>query len=376
MLSLSEVRRELHQLAEISGQESGTRAFLKAELLALKPSRLLELQNCYGLIAEFDSGISGPGVAIRVDTDALPIFESESLGHASKTPGVSHKCGHDGHSSVGLGLARKLKEASGWRGKLFLIFQPEEETGEGALKVLNDPSFPLDEIDHIYGFHNVPGEDFGSVILRSPVFACASVGMKISLKGRSSHAAEPEKAISPLNTLFELTRAMSELESRSFNRDFFQATLVSLKMGNEDFGISPGEASLCFTLRAQLQSRLEQKKSEFEKILSDRTQRAGLKFELQYLEQFPSLEVSAKETEIVKQSAQALSLAIERFDQPFRWSEDFGHFTELIPGTYFGFGVGKNCAPLHDPNYDFPDEALEKITELFLKILEGSQALA
>lgn len=171
---IQEVRRELHSRPELSGQESGTAERLAGLLRQLRPDLLLDGLGGAGLAAVFDSGREGPGVLFRAELDALPISENNDFSYRSQREGVSHKCGHDGHMAILLGLAHALARKPPAKGRAILVFQPAEEVGAGAESMLSDSRFEqLLPIDYAFALHNLPGFPLGQVAIKKGAFTAA-----------------------------------------------------------------------------------------------------------------------------------------------------------------------------------------------------------
>ncbi len=208
---LAGLRRRLHVLAERSGSEAATAAFVADRLAPARPTALLTGLGGHGVAAVFAApgGAAGPTVVLRAELDALPIAESIELPHASRTPGCAHKCGHDGHMAVLLGVARDLAARPPARGRVVLLFQPAEETGEGAARVAADPRFRALAPDWLFALHNLPGYPEGRVLVRSGAFCAGSAGLTVTLAGATSHAAYPEQGRSPDKAMAELVLGLS-----------------------------------------------------------------------------------------------------------------------------------------------------------------------
>lgn len=368
MLNSSQMRQELHSIAELSGEEKNTQSQLKNWLNSFGIKQFIDFDDTTGFCAVYDSGKPGSTIAFRTDTDALPIKERNVFSYRSKQEGVSHKCGHDGHMATMLELAKRLSESPLEKGRVVFIFQAEEEIGAGAKKMYQAPQFLELKIDEVYGYHNLPGEELSKVILIEPIFACASAGLKFVFQGTSSHAGEPEKAQSPLPLMETLKDEVQSLNTPLETKDFFQATLVYMKLGEENYGITPGDGEMSFTIRSSTQQHFDQKKSEILELANSEASRSGLKLKTQIIDEFPSLEVDPQAVKIVEDNAKKAGLDVERRKHPFRWSEDFGYFTRQTKGTFLGLGLGENTKPLHDPEYDFNDKLLKPAADLFESI--------
>ena len=154
---LLKLRRELHRHPGLSGQEEKTSATIERYFIALKPDRVYRNIGGNGIAFEFSGSKPGKTLMLRADLDALPIPESKKLPWASENPGVSHKCGHDGHMTILCGVAELISLDRPEEGRVILLFQPAEETGTGAAKVISDNQFPAMKPDYVFGLHNLPG---------------------------------------------------------------------------------------------------------------------------------------------------------------------------------------------------------------------------
>ena len=191
----SQVRKELHRMAELSEHEYKTAKRIAKELRPFHPDNLIENLGGTGIAAVFEGKEPGKTLLFRAELDALPIQEINEFEHRSDTDGVSHKCGHDGHMTTLLALAEKLRnEQLPQKGRVVLLFQPAEENGEGAKAILADPKFKDIEPDEVFSWHNLPGYEMNSVILKKDNFNAAVKSIIVKLHGKTSHAGSPKKA--------------------------------------------------------------------------------------------------------------------------------------------------------------------------------------
>jgi amidohydrolase len=349
-------RHYLHQNPEISGQEKQTHNWLVQFLASLaKPPILYKNLGKFktGLVAEFRSELAGPTIMLRADSDALPIMEEPSnLAYASEKPGYMHACGHDGHSSLLLGIAQWLQTEPLKKGRLQLLFQPAEETGEGAVSLLEDETFSRLRPDFIYGLHNIPGEAVGSLLIKPDTFCFASTGIKILLHGASSHAAEPEKAISPALALTELVKFGQSYA----NSEQKKLAVTYAGLGEPSFGICPGQATIHFTARAITDSILAGIVDEIHQQLTTLALANTLRYTLHKVEPFSATVNHQSAFKELQNIISANAFSATELERPYFWSEDFGQYSRLAPTCFFGIGSGENIKPLHHPAYNFPDE--------------------
>lgn len=357
---ITELRWDLHRHPCLSGQESDSSDRVKAWIAErLQPDHIMEKLGGTGLAVIFDSGNVGPTVMLRADLDALPMEDSDNLPHRSTRPGIAHKCGHDGHTATVAGIGVLLQQFPLPSGRAILLFQPAEETGTGARSVLADPQFAELSPDWAFGLHNVPGMPAGQIRYRSGPFAPASEGLRIKILGQPSHASEPHKGQNPAAALAQILQAFAALpiELEGLNACAL-ITPTSLQMGHGDFGISPGEAELCFTVRAENDQKLSRLVGSMREKSTLIGSSFGLQLEYSRHDPFPATINSREGVKLLDRAFEHLEIKPEGMEVIFPWSEDFGEFLARIPGAFFGLGAGEHCPPLHSHEYDFPDQLL------------------
>ena len=269
--------------------------------------------------------------------------------------------------------ARRTYDYTGnrdYKGKVILLFQPAEETGEGAERVLNDNKFDLIKPAYVFALHNLPGFKLNKIIVRNGTFSSASRGMIIKLTGKTSHAAEPEHGINPSIAIAEIINRFTALpQNLKTVKDFSLITIIHVRIGERAFGTSPGFAELMATLRAYRNDDMEELKNEAERIALSAASDQWLKVNISYTEEFPATVNDAECVNIIKKAAEKNNYSVSEISRPFRWSEDFGHFTGKYKGALFGIGSGENHPQLHNPDYDFPDDIIPAGINMFYKII-------
>lgn len=365
---LQNFRRELHQYPETAFEEGETAERLLRFLQPLQPSKVWKGVGGTGLVVRFDFGKPGPVIAFRAELDALPIEEVNDIPHASTYAGKGHLCGHDGHATNLLALAQLIKERPFSRGSLQLLFQPAEETGEGAKAMLQDPQWEECRPDYIFGLHNLPGFPMGTVVLRKGVFASASTGVEIRLQGKTAHAAYPHKGVQPAPIVAELLQDFATYPEKTSG--FSLCTPIFVRMGSPAYGTAAGDAELGFTLRSYETRDLKDLKRLVEEKIEQINRDSPLEASLRYREPFHSTKGQPELIDAIADLAQEAGHALFWPETPFRWSEDFGRFCESIPGAFFGIGSGEQQPVLHHPDFDYPDALIEPSARLFYRIAE------
>lgn len=352
------LRQELHQNPELSGDEKETSSRLAKFLSKYQPSEIHLGIAGSGIVAVYKGKEEGPTLLFRCDMDALPIQETSDKSYKSLINGVAHLCGHDGHMAMVSGLAVKLHEIPIKKGRVILLYQPEEENGKGAVKSISDLEKLNLKPDFAFAIHNIPKHPLGSVILGRYTFSAASKGVTIKLKGRNAHAAYPESGISPALAIAEIIQSFSKVKELVRFKDFILLTIVHSRLGEPAFGTSPGEGIVLSTLRAFDNDDMGKLTQFVESTSKDIANKFNLNLDISYSEEFPATECDKKLTVIVENCAKEIGLEVINLDQPNRWSEDFAHFTSQFPSVIFGIGDGMNHPDLHTNSYDFPDEII------------------
>ena len=367
---LIELRKTLHRHPELSGKEAQTASRIKKHLSETHPDKLLERVGGHGLIAIYESGVEGPELLLRCDMDALPIQEANDFDHRSQNLGISHKCGHDGHTTILAGMATLLGRQRPKTGRVALLFQPDEETGRGAEKALHDEAMDALQPDMVFALHNLPEFEENAVVVREGPFASASRGMIINLLGKSSHAAHPEQGNSPLNMMRNLLISLPSLPNmKDTYRDFCLVTIIHARLGERAFGTTPAEAVVMATLRSYFDLDMDRLSYMAENLVKHLAAKHKIKASVENTEVFPATINHPDAFEAVIKAAEMSHSSVVTIREPFRWSEDFGHFTALYPGALFGIGAGKNHPGLHNNDYDFNDNIIETGLNIFMNLI-------
>lgn len=368
LIELTEWRRKLHRQPEISNEEEKTAGEVVAFLADTRPDKVLTGLGGHGVAAVYDSGREGPTVLFRSELDALPIEELSGVEHSSRVPGKSHMCGHDGHTAILASLGRQFGRERPARGRVVLMFQPAEETGNGAAGVVADPRFGAIAPDFAFSLHNLPGVPFGEVRLKAGTVNCASRGMRIVLEGKTAHSSMPETGVSPMLAVSELMPQLPALGRGTFaDDDFGMVTVTHCAMGEAVFGIAPGYAEVWATLRTRRDERMAELVADAEALAARVAARHGLSVRQDYHEIFVA---SVNAPDAVEHLSKALDEEGVRHSEealPMRASEDFGIFGHNASSAMFFLGAGERHPALHNPDYDFPDDLIPIGSKVFMR---------
>lgn len=350
--AITKLRHRLFTCAEISGQEVKTRHLLTT---FLQEHTSLEICPCGDgfYAAHRETAPTKPAIALRADYDALAMPDG----------GAKHLCGHDGHAAALCGAAL-LAEGKTFDRNIFFLFQPAEETGNGAAGCYE--LFDRETVDEIYGMHNLPGAPLGQVTTRPGTFACASRGMILTFHGKPTHAAYPENGISPANAMGELLSKLPILSAPDQFTGMTLCTVIGMHMGEKAFGAAAADAEVWLTLRAEHDTDLLQLHEHILQLSAQLAEKYSLTFSHELQDIFPSTENTPACAQKVLDLCQGTLLK-----SPMRWSEDFGHYLKKCSGAYFGIGAGEKHPPLHTENYEYPDELLPYAMEALAVLMKA-----
>lgn len=378
---LAELRKYIHAHAELAFEESVTTNYIISFLKGLTnpPEIVSDVGGGFLAIFDFNQGASNSAktVIFRCELDAVPVLELNTFEHKSTNHGVSHKCGHDGHMAIVCGLALLLSDFySPPEGKVVLLFQPAEETGAGAIKMVDSNNSVLSSLiespeTSIFALHNTPGFPRGSIVLpHGNSFASASRGMHIKLQGATSHASQPHLGTNPALAMCNIIQALLAMPTMYIPYDQKAlVTIVGAKAGDKAFGVSAGDAEVMATLRATTDTALEILVENGTKLVNGLAATYGLSVSISYEDVFAATINNSKCVEIVRQACNACSMDIFSMGEAFPWSEDFGIFLQKIKGAMFGLGMGEKHMQLHGELYDFSDSEIVPGVNMFASII-------
>ncbi|OEC95412.1 MULTISPECIES: M20 aminoacylase family protein [unclassified Rhizobium] len=365
------LRHDLHQYPELAFQEHRTSKKV-ASLLADWGYEVATGIAGTGVVATLKRGDGQRSLGIRADMDALPIEEATGLDYASSNPGVMHACGHDGHTSILLAAARYLAESANLSGTLRLIFQPAEEIGAGARKMLLEGLFDRFPVDAVFGLHNWPGVPTGQFgFVTGPAMASVDKAV-INIVGKGGHGAEPHRAVDPVLASASFITALQSVVSRNIDpQEMAVATVGSIHAGSAS-NVIPESVEMKLTMRAYNETVRTRLQERIPALARAQAESFGAVAEVDYRLGFPALVNHAEETEFARNVAlQALgSAAVEADFRPRTASEDFAFLLQAKPGSYLFVGNG-DSAPLHSARYDFNDAIIAPAARYWVRLAEA-----
>ncbi|RUT05594.1 hydrolase [Dulcicalothrix desertica PCC 7102] len=360
---LIEIRRHLHSHPELSGQEYQTAAFV-AGVLSSSGLHVQEGVGKTGVIGELQgTGESNRILAIRTDMDALPIQERTGLDFISRASGVMHACGHDVHTTVGLGTAMILSQlAEELPGKVRFLFQPAEEIAQGASWMVKDGA--MNDVTAILGIHVFPSIPGGSVGLRYGALTAAADDLEIIIIGESGHGARPHEAVDAIWIASQVITTLQQAISRTQN----PLRPVVLSIGQINGGRAPNVIADKVELKGTVRSLHPETRANLpawiENIVANVCDSYGAKYEVKYRQGVPSVQNDYTLTQLL-QSAAEEAWGCERVQvlpEPSLGAEDFSVYLDYAPGSMFRLGVGfkerPTNYPLHHPQFEVDENAI------------------
>ncbi|MGE0417791.1 MAG: M20 aminoacylase family protein [Acetobacteraceae bacterium] len=357
--TLTQWRRHLHAHPELTLQERETSAFVQAKLTELGIPFVAGIGG-HGVVATISRGQSNRSVGLRADMDALPITETSGAPHASTRPGVMHACGHDGHTVSLLGAAALLSREPDWTGTVHLVFQPAEEGGGGAKSMIADGLFERFPMERIFGYHNWPGLDAGSVAVHDSAVMASGNRLIFTIKGHSGHAALPHMTRDPMVASAHLLLALQSIVSR--NVDPLDAAVVTIGIMQAGSAANqvPGEALMRGTMRTLKMSVRDQVEDAIHRIAAGVAQTFGVEIDVQIPRGNPVTMNTAAERDMAAEAVTRAGIPLRRDMAPAMTGEDFAWYLGERPGAFvwIGNGPGAGGCELHNSNYDFNDAIL------------------
>jgi amidohydrolase len=372
-------RRELHQNPQTMYEEEFASEFICRKLTewGIRHERGIAKTGVAATI-EGQRNHSGRAIAFRADIDALDITETSGQPWASRIPGKMHGCGHDGHTATLLALAHYLQQTRNFDGTVQLIFQPAEEGGRGAFRMLDEGLLERFPFDEIYGYHNWPMMPRGACAIRSGPMLAAVDNFTIELTGRGGHAGMPHFARDPIPAAAQLALALQAIVSRE--TDPLAAAVISicnLNAGTGAFNVIPTTAKLNGTVRTFLPSvrdHIERRMSEAAQGIAAAHQ---LTAKVEYTRLMDATINHPESTEHARAAAaQVLGEASVLDMQPVMGGEDFGGFLLQRPGAFMAIGQAEpdpaspHSQGVHTPAYDFNDAIIPIATSYFAQLAE------
>lgn len=365
---LKGVYRKLHQNPELPNEEFETTRMLK-KLLGKVEIDVLDLPLETGIVAEIKGNPNGPVVAIRCDIDALPIKEETSLSYKSKVEGKMHACGHDFHTAVILGAAYLIKKYQpDLIGTVKIIFQPGEESGDGAKKIIE--SGALDDVDAIFGVHNTSDAEVGVMGIKTGAMTAAVDRFEINVQGVGSHAAKPERGVDPVIIASNIVTSLQTIVSRNVSPAENALLSVTHIEGGNTWNVIPESAYLEGTVRTLDESIRELILRRMNEIVNGIAQSFGGSANLIWHTGSSATNNTEEWVEFATKVGKRNGYDVRKISMGLE-GEDFAYYQKKIPGAFIIVGTGKSYAH-HHPEFSIDESAILNCAKFFAQLAEAA----
>ncbi|MFP5077314.1 M20 aminoacylase family protein [Rhizobium sp. YIM 134829] len=369
---VTEWRRHIHARPGLLYAVEETAGFVAEKLTTFGVDEVVTGIGRTGVVGVIRGRLGdGPAIGLRADMDALPMTETTGKPWASTIPGKMHACGHDGHTAMLLGAAKYLAETRNFKGSVAVIFQPAEEGGAGGDAMVKDGMMERFGIAEVYGMHNMPGMPLGHFGTRPGPVMASTDEFAITIDGRGGHAAQPHRTVDPIVLGAQLVTALQTIASRSV--DPLASVVVSVTKFNAGFAhnIIPEQAKLAGTVRTLMPETRDLAERRIREICAGLASAFGATIDVRYSRNYPVTVNHPRETDHAVEAAAAVAgpAQVSSTLDPMMGGEDFSYMLLARPGAFVFIGNGET-AGLHNPGYDFNDEAIPHGISYWVKLAE------
>ena len=375
-LQLSEWRQDLHAHPELGFEEHRTSDFVASKLEEFGVEVHREIGKT-GVVGVLRQGNETRSIGLRADMDALPISETNEFSHKSKNPGKMHACGHDGHTVMLLAAAKYLAESRSFSGQVNFIFQPAEEGLGGAKAMIDDGLFDKFPCDRVYAMHNGPGIAVGKFASVPGIRTAAGAFFDIKVIGKGGHGAFPQFAIDPITIAAEIIGAIQTIISRTTSPNDSAVLSITKVHAGDAYNVIPESAMLSGTVRTFAIDKMQEIERQMISISEGISKANGgtalVEFNTLFLPVLNEEEATDLATEVCRDMVGQDNVITT--GSAGTGSEDFSFMSNEIPGCYVIIGNGEDSNALHNPNFDFNDEALVYGGSFFARVIEKELAL-
>ncbi|PXX45262.1 M20 aminoacylase family protein [Undibacterium pigrum] len=379
---IQQIRRDIHAHPELCFEEHRTSEVVAQKLEAWGIPIIRGLAGT-GIVGVLKNGTSERAIGLRADMDALPMQEINTFAHTSKHDGKMHACGHDGHTAMLLGAAHYLSKYKEFDGTVYLIFQPAEEGGGGARRMIEDGMFDKYPMDAVFGMHNWPGAAVGTFGVTPGPMMASSNEFEVIVRGKGAHAAQPHKGIDPIMVAVQMAQSWQTIVSR--NASPLESAVLSVTQihSGSATNVIPDEATLIGTVRAFSTEMIDLIEKRMRTIAEHTAAAFDAQVDFRFKRNYPPLINHARETAFAAEVMRSVVGADKVDDQvePTMGAEDFSFMLQAKPGCYAFLGngdgghrdMGHGLGPcnLHNPSYDFNDDLLPIGATYWVRLAEA-----
>ena len=374
---LTAIRRDIHAHPELGFEEHRT-ADIVAEKLTSWGIEVTRGIGKTGVVGTLRVGNDPRSIGLRADMDALPILEANTFAHRSQHNGKMHACGHDGHTAMLLGAAHYLSQSRNFEGCVYFIFQPAEEGIGGARAMIEDGLFTQFPCDSVFGMHNRPGMEIGKFAIRPGPMMAGGAMFDIHITGVGAHGARPESGVDPVVIASQIVMAAQTIVSRNIRpRDTAVVSITQIHAGDA-YNVIPQTAQIMGTARAFSMEVLAMIEDNLRRLAENIAAGFGATAKLDFrLEFMPTVNNDAETQFAIECAAELVGAERVNGDIPMIMaSEDFSYMLNERPGAYImvGNGAGEGGCEVHNPAYDFNDQAIPYGAAFFATAVEKKAA--
>lgn len=379
---LQQIRRDIHAHPELCFEEQRTSDVI-AQKLTEWGIPTLRGMGVTGVVGIIRNGGSDRAIGLRADMDALPLQEFNTFAHASRHAGKMHACGHDGHMAMLLGAAHYLSQRRNFDGTVYLIFQPAEEGGGGAKRMMDDGLFEQCPMEAVFGMHNWPGAAVGTFGVTPGPMMASSNEFEVIVKGKGAHAAQPHKGIDPIMAAIQIAQSWQTIITRNKSPIDSAALSITQIHAGSATNIIPDEATMIGTVRTFSVAVLDLIEERMRAIAEHTGAAFNAQVEFRFKRNYPPLINHPEETAFAVKVMQSI-VGAENVDaqvEPTMGAEDFAFMLQQKPGCYVFIGngdgghrtIGHGLGPcnLHNASYDFNDDLLPIGASYWVRLAEA-----
>jgi amidohydrolase len=378
---IAAIRRDIHAHPELCFEEHRTAELVTQQLTAWGIPVHRGLGGT-GVVGVVKNGSSTRAIGLRADMDALPLQEKNTFAHTSRHDGKMHACGHDGHTAMLLAAAQHLAKHRNFNGTVYLIFQPAEEGGGGAERMIREGLFEQFPMEAVFGMHNWPGMQAGSFALSPGPVMASSNEFKITIRGKGGHAAMPHNAVDPVLVACQMVQAFQTIISRNIKP--IEAGVISVTMihSGEATNVIADSCELQGTVRTFTLEVLDKIEARMREVADHTCAAFGARCDFEFERNYPPTINSEREVEFARRvMAGIVGEDMVLKQEPTMGAEDFAYMLLTKPGAYAFIGNGDGVhremghgggpCTLHNPSYDFNDELIPLGATYWVQLAEA-----